>query len=86
MDSRIQAFETLWCSRLLPPQPLSRTEDYDDYAMMVIPAPSVLVRSNAETYKPVYKEDVSEEAYWAAVFDPLDYEDEDEVYDMLLLE
>jgi hypothetical protein len=83
MEFRIQAFEFLWRNRLLPPQPLSRTEDYDDYATL-LPVPA-LVRTNADTYKTDYK-DISDEAYWEEVFDPLAYEDEDEVYDMLLLE
>ena len=80
MESRIQAFEYLWCNRLPRPQ-LSRTEEYDDYSMLVIPDPSWLARTTGTAYKLMYKEpEISDEAYWAGVFgenwsknpDPLD--------------
>jgi hypothetical protein len=70
MEFRIQTFETLWRSRLQPPQRLSRTEEYDDYDTMLIPAASALVRTNADSYKLMYNEEISDEVYWATVFDP----------------
>ena len=123
MDSRIQAFETLYRNRMQRPAPLSRTEEYDDPAFLM-PDPSWLVRTTADMVVSQPAEEITAEAYWADVFgnnwdtkapdiqavehedemamywtemfgdwgqdeedwDPLAYDDDGEVYDMLLLE
>jgi len=117
MDSRIQAFETLYRNRIQQPAPLTRTEEYDDPSTFLMPDPSWLVRTTADMVVSQPAEEISTEAYWANVFgnnwqkacvtedmeemaywteifgdwgqeewDPLDYDDANEVYDMLLLE
>ena len=37
MEFRIQAFETLWRNRLLPPPVLRRAPEYDDYLTLARP-------------------------------------------------
>ena len=68
MDSRIQAFETLYRNRLQRPAPLTRTEEYDDPATFLMPDPSWLVRTTADMVVSQPAEEINVEAYWADVF------------------
>lgn len=46
MELRIQAFETLWRNRLLPPPVLLRAPEYDDYGLMTITLPKLIRQDN----------------------------------------
>jgi len=67
MDSRIQAFEILWNSRMQRPPLLTRTEEYDDPAFLM-PDRSWLVRTTADMVAGEPEEEINVEAYWADVF------------------
>ena len=86
MEQRIQMFENLWRNRLLPPPVLQRF--HDDY-----PEPCPLVRCDnrhhllpADKFAIWWTATSEEKDAIMAEYDALNYDDEEEVYDMLLIE